>query len=357
MAAKSSFVRRIGVFAVEVAVVWVVGTLFKNLLPAYPVGVMTVLCINAVLALSWNLVSGFTGQFSLGHAGFMAVGAYTSALLMMKAKWPFLPAFVAAGLFSAFVGFLVGFPSLRLAGDYLSVVTLGFMYIITAILNNTTDLTGGGLGLPGIPYKTTLPVACVTLVITLWILSNLVHSKQGRCFVAVKEDEIAAQSVGVDTTHYKILAFIISSFFAGLGGAMTGHYMMYLRPDIFSYLKTVESVSMVILGGLGSLTGSILGAVFITVLPEIFRNLATLFGGMGMVAAANFLRRGWMVFYAVMFLAIMLARPQGLLGRKELTWEGVRKRFGRFGRKAPPTVFPGPPDAVQPPNSSEGVKA
>lgn len=325
--------RRTGIFALEVAAIWVIGTVFKDVLPAYPVGVMTVFCINAVLALSWNLVSGFTGQFSLGHAGFMAIGAYTSALLMMKAKWPFLPSFICAGFLSAFVGFLVGFPSLRLTGDYLSVVTLGFMYIITAILNNTTDLTGGGLGLAGIPYKTKLPVAAVTLVVTVWILSNLVNSKQGRCFVAVKEDEIAAQSVGVDTTYYKILAFIVSSFFAGLGGAMTGHYMMYLRPDIFSYAKTVESVSMVILGGLGSLTGSILGALFITLLPEVFRNLATLFSSMGLGAASSFLRQGWTVFYAVMFLVIMLTRPQGLLGRRELTWEGVKKRFGRFGRR------------------------
>ncbi len=125
------------------------------------------------------------------------------------------------------------------------------------------------------------------------------NSKQGRCFVAVKEDEIAAQSVGINTTYYKILAFIISSFFAGLGGALTGHYMMYLRPDIFSYAKTVESVSMVILGGLGSLTGSILGALFITLLPEVFRNLATVFSNWGMDGASNFLRGGWMVFYAV----------------------------------------------------------
>lgn len=348
MTAKNGFVKRLGIFALEVAAIWVVATLFKSFLPAYPVGIMTVFCINAVLALSWNLVSGFTGQFSLGHAGFMAIGAYTSALLMMKAKWPFLPAFVAAGLLSAVVGFLVGFPSLRLVGDYLSVVTLGFMYIITAILNNTVDLTGGGLGLPGIPYMTKLPVAAVTLVVTVWVLSNLVHSKQGRCFVAVKEDEIAAQSVGVNTTYYKVLAFIISSFFAGLGGALTGHYMMYLRPDIFSYAKTVESVSMVILGGLGSLTGSVLGALFITVLPEIFRNLATVLQSMGLDTASSFIRQGWMVFYAVMFLVIMLARPQGLLGRRELTWEGVKKRFSRPNRGAPPEVPPAlPPEEVK----------
>lgn len=277
--------------------------------------------------MSWNLVSGFTGQFSLGHAGFMAVGAYTSALLMMKLKLPFLVAFLGGGLASGLVGFLVGFPSLRLVGDYLSVVTLGFQYIITAILNNTTSLTGGGLGLAGVPYRTTLPTAAVTLAITVWTLSNLVNSKQGRCFVAVREDEIAAQSVGVDTTYYKILAFIVSSFFAGLGGALTAHYTMYLHPDIFNYLKTIDSVSMVILGGLGSLTGSLIGAMGITLLPEVFRNAATAFAAFGLMAVSNFVRRGWMVFYAAMFLAVMLTRPQGLLGRRELTWSGMKTWF------------------------------
>lgn len=232
MADKSAFTKRTGVFVLEVAAVWVGCSFLRQILPAYPAGIATYFCVNSVLALSWNLVSGFTGQFSLGHAGFMAIGAYTSALLMMKAKWPFLLAFLTGGVASAFVGFLVGFPSLRLAGDYLAVVTLGFQYIITAVLNNTTKLTGGGLGLAGVPYATSLPVAAVTLVVTAKALSNLVNSKQGRCFAAVREDETAAQSVGVDTTYYKVLAFSVSSFFAGLGGAMTGHYMMYLHPQL-----------------------------------------------------------------------------------------------------------------------------
>jgi branched-chain amino acid transport system permease protein len=322
---KHGFLRKIASLVLQVAVVFVVSSFLKANLQAYPIGILTIFCINAILALSWNLVSGYTGQFSLGHAGFMAIGAYTCALLMMKANWPFLPALIAAGLFSGTAGFLIGFPSLRLVGDYLSIVTLGFQYIITAILNNTTNLTGGGLGLAGVPYKTTLQVAAVTLVIILWLISNLVNSKHGRSFISVKEDEIAARSVGIDTTYFKILAFVISSCFAGIGGALIGHYMMYLHPDIFNYLKTVESVSMVILGGLGSLTGSIAGALGITLMPEVFRNLATIFSSMGLVAAATFLRRGWTVFYAVMFLVIMMTRPQGLIGRRELSWEALRK--------------------------------
>lgn len=321
--------RRAGRYVAEIVLVWLLATVLRAVLPDYPVGVMVYWCINGVLALSWNLVSGFTGQFSLGHAAFMAIGAYTSAVLMIRYRWPFLAAFLSGGVMAGFFGLLVGFPSLRLVGDYLSVVTLGFQYIITAILNNTTNLTGGGLGLAGVPFRTTLPVAAVTLTVTIRVLSNLIYSKQGRCFLAVKEDELAAQSVGVDTTYYKVLAFIISSFFAGLGGALTGHFTMYLHPDIFNYAKTIESVSMVILGGLGSLTGSLLGALCITLLPEIFRNIATVLGNLGWRGASTFLRQGWMVLYAVMFLVIMLAKPSGLLGRRELTWEGIKAWWSR----------------------------
>lgn len=329
------FLKRLGALVIQVLLAWFIASYFKQNLPAYPIGIMTIFCINAILALSWNLVAGFTGQFSMGHAGFMAIGAYTSALLMMKAGWPFLPSLLAGGTLSGLAGFLIGFPSLRLVGDYLSVVTLGFQYIITAILNNTVKLTGGGLGLAGVPFKATLPVAAVTLVSALWLITNLVHSKHGRSFVSVKEDEIAARSVGIDTTTFKIMAFVISSFIAGIGGALIGHYMMYLHPDIFNYQKTVEVISMVILGGIGSLTGSLAGALGITLLPEVFRNLATLFGAWGLVAAGAFVKRGWTVFYAIMFLLIMMTRPQGIIGRKELTWESIGniKLFRKLRKK------------------------
>lgn len=321
---SSGFLKRFGMLIVQILVAWGLAVLLKNNLQAYPIGILTLFCINAILAISWNLVAGFTGQFSMGHAGFMAIGAYTSAILMMKLGWPFFQSLLAGGTLAGIAGFLIGFPSLRLVGDYLSVVTLGFQYIITAILNNTTELTGGGLGLAGVPFKSTLPVVLITLVVTIWLITNLVHSKHGRSFVSVKEDEIAARSVGIDTTTFKVLAFVISSFFAGIGGALIGHYMMYLHPEIFNYTKTVEIISMVILGGIGGLTGSIAGAFGITLLPEIFRNAATLLTSMGLSAAGAFIKRGWTVFYAAMFLIIMLTRPQGLIGRQELTWERIR---------------------------------
>lgn len=321
---SSGFLKRFGTLIVQILVAWGLAVFLKANLQAYPIGILTLFCINAILAISWNLVAGFTGQFSMGHAGFMAIGAYTSAILMMKLSWPFLPSLIAGGTLAGIAGFLIGFPSLRLVGDYLSVVTLGFQYIITAILNNTTELTGGGLGLAGVPFQSTLPVVLITLVVTIWLITNLVHSKHGRSFVSVKEDEIAARSVGIDTTTFKVLAFVISSFFAGIGGALIGHYMMYLHPEIFNYTKTVEIISMVILGGIGGLTGSIAGAFGITLLPEVFRNAATLLTGWGLAAAGAFIKRGWTVFYAAMFLIIMLTRPQGLIGRKEIIWESIR---------------------------------
>jgi len=332
---STGFVKRFATLIIQVLVVWGLSTVLKANLQAYPIGILTIFCINAILAISWNLVAGFTGQFSMGHAGFMALGAYTSAILMMKAGWPFLPSLLAGGTLSGLAGFLIGFPSLRLVGDYLSVVTLGFQYIITAILNNTVKLTGGGLGLAGVPFESTLPVVSIILIITIWLVTNLVNSKHGRSFVSVKEDEIAARSVGIDTTTFKVMAFVISSFFAGIGGALIGHYMMYLHPDIFNYQKTVEIISMVILGGIGSLTGSLAGALGITLLPEIFRNGATLLTGWGLAAAGAFIKKGWTVFYALMFLVIMLTRPQGLIGRKELTWEGIMnsRLFKRSSRK------------------------
>lgn len=317
--------RKMASLLLTLGVVFVLGYLAETRLPSYPVGMLTLVCINSILALSWNLVSGFTGQFSLGHAGFAAVGAYTSAILMMRLRLPFLVSFVSGGLMAGFFGFLVGFPSLRLVGDYLAIVTLGFQFLILAVLNNLSAITGGGLGLVGVPFRSSLVVSALTASVSMWVLSNLVHSKHGRCFVAVKEDEIAARSVGIDTTYYKISAFIISSFFAGLGGALIGHFTRFLHPDIFNYLKTIESVSMVILGGLGSLTGSILGATVITLLPELFRNLSTLlrgwssaFPGLGLENVAGLLSRGWMVFYAALFLIIMLVKPTGIMGNREL---------------------------------------
>ncbi|MEW6546935.1 MAG: branched-chain amino acid ABC transporter permease [Bacillota bacterium] len=325
----SHFRMRLGSLLLFAAGAHILGHLAQSWLPSYFVSLLTFMAINSILAVSWNLVSGFTGQFSLGHAGFMAVGAYTSALLMMKAHWSFLPALLTGGAAAAACGFLVGFPCLRLVGDYLAVVTLGFHYIILAVINNTPNLTGGGLGIVGVPLRTDLAVALLALVVTVWLVGNFVYSRHGRCCRAVKEDEIAAQCLGINTTYYKLAAFTISSFFAGVGGALTGHFTMYLHPDVFNYLKTVESVTMVILGGLGSLTGSLLGACAITALPEVFRNAGTLLHSLGYAAASQWVRSAWMVMYSLLLVLMMLLRPRGLLGGWEMSWQWAVARLAK----------------------------
>lgn len=283
------------------------------------------LMVNALMAMSLNLVNGTTGQFSLGHAGFMAVGAYTAAFLSLN--WaPFPPSLaflnflffsVAAGLMAAFFGFLVGQPSLRLKGDYLAIVTLGFGEIIRVALLNM-DFLGGARGLHGIPslpeglglsrFLSQYLFGVFWCVVCFFVLWRVIRSDFGRGFMSVREDEIAAEAMGVNTTSMKVRAFVLSAFFAGVAGAMSAYYVRYINPGSFGFLKSVDAVIMVVLGGMGSMTGSIVAAVFITVLPELLRELQQWTG--------VDLR---MVIYALSLILVMILRPQGLFGNKELS--------------------------------------
>lgn len=278
--------------------------------------------INSLLAMSLNLVNGFTGQFSLGHAGFMAIGAYVSAIANTKfflfshlssplisfinfSLYTFL-----AGIVAALAGYLVGLPSLRLKGDYLAIVTLGFGEIIRVTLLNI-DYVGGARGYSGIPsigsfYFSFLFSSAWALVcfFTLW---RLIRSSHGRGFLSVREDEIAAAAMGVNTTQQKVRAFVLSSFFAGVAGALFAHVTNYINPSTFTFLKSIDSVIMVVLGGMGSLTGSVIAAIIITALPEVLRPLQDLIG--------IDLR---MVIYSLCLIIMMIVRPQGLFGSLEL---------------------------------------
>ncbi len=272
--------------------------------------------INVILALSLNLVNGITGQFSIGHAGFMAVGAYASAAYTVYAVpvWfgrsaetgvaaagAFLIAILVGGLVSAVAGFLVGLPSMRLRGDYLAIVTLGFGEIIrVAILN--IDAVGGARGFAGVPTRTNLAWVLGGAWLTYAVIRNLMRSYHGRALLAIREDEIAAEALGVPTTRYKVTAFVIGAFFAGVAGALFSHYT-YLHTNSFTFMKSIEVVIMVVLGGMGSLTGSILGATVLTALPELLR-----------FASAERL-----IIYSLLLIVLMIARPQGILGRRELT--------------------------------------
>jgi branched-chain amino acid transport system permease protein len=282
----------------------------------YHLDVLIGIGINVVLAVSLNLVNGFTGQFSLGHAGFMAVGAYLSAAVtlyvgplwfgeeggtLLQQNLLFFAALVAGGLSAAFAGLLVGIPSLRLKGDYLALVTLGFGEIIRVLFQNFEPL-GGALGLNGIPPYTTPFWVLACVAITVFVVTCLVSSTYGRGFLATHDDEIAAQSVGLNTTRYKIVAFVIGAFFAGAAGGLYGHFKMTIAPTGFDFTKSIEVVVMVILGGMGNTVGVILAAVLLTLLPELLRDLAEY----------------RMIIYSALLIILMLVRPEGLFNFKRV---------------------------------------
>lgn len=275
-------------------------------------------CVNIILALSLNLINGFTGQFSLGHAGFMAVGAYTSAYVSTQfgifsgslEMWNYPIYAVIGGLAAGLAGWAVGQPSLRLKGDYLAIVTLGFGEIIRVLLLNTESV-GAARGFYGIPgpnrfFGIFFP-ATLWVAVTFFVIWRLMRSHYGRQFLSVREDEVAAEAMGVNTTRAKVVAFVISSFFAGVAGSIFAHYTKYLNPSTFTLVKSIDSVIMVILGGMGSFTGSIVAAFIITILPEALRPLQE-FTGVDLR----------MVIYSAVLILLMLTRPKGLFGDKEL---------------------------------------
>jgi branched-chain amino acid transport system permease protein len=296
-------------------------------------------------------VNGFTGLFSLGHAGFMAVGAYTCALLTMTpeqkqmnfflepiAPWlanvhlPFLPALIAAGVVAALLGFLVGAPVLRLKDDYLAIATLGFAEIIRVVLTNTQSITNGALGLKGLPpFATTWVVwGCAALSTAFMVL--LIRSSYGRAMKAVRDDEIAAGAMGVDVFRVKVASFTASSFMAGVGGALLGHVLTTIDPKMFTFMLTFNILLVVVLGGIGSITGSVASAFGVTILMEALRFLdGPLDLGVLQLEARPGLR---MVVFSILLMAVVLFRQRGLMGNREFSWSlfsraGLLPRPGR----------------------------
>jgi branched-chain amino acid transport system permease protein len=297
--------------------------------------------INAILAVSLNLITGFTGQFSIGHAGFMAVGAYSSAYLTVyhgqaMEAWltgktggvinaslanvlVFLLAILVGGLVAALAGLIVGIPSLRLRGDYLAIVTLGFAEIIRIVILNI-DKVGGPTGFT-VPGYTNFLWVGIFAVLTIVIVRNIVRSDMGRALVSIREDELASEAMGINTTKYKVISFVISSAFAGVAGVLFGHYTKFLSTNDFTFIRSFEIIIMIVLGGMGSITGAILGAAVITILPEALRQLPTvaLFGKQFNFADLR------LVIYALMLILIMLFRPQGVLGTREFGLNWLRR--------------------------------
>src|SRR6266496_1136722 len=297
---------------------------FSGEINSYYLQIVIFIGINITLAVSLNLINGYTGQFSLGHAGFMAVGAYTAATVTMflGPRWLggsgspliFLPALTAGGLGAAVAGLLVGVPSLRLKGDYLAIVTLGFGEIIRVIFRNMESV-GGALGLQGIPAYTNLFWTFTFAALTIYVVTSLVNSTYGRGFIAVHDDEVAASAMGVNPTRFKIIAFIVGAFFAGVAGGIYGHFKLSIDPRGFDFIKSIENGVMVILGGMGNTLGVVMAAVLLTLLPEFLRTAAG--WSVPLPFADQSLSLRWvadtrMIIYSVLIIVLMLARPQGL---------------------------------------------
>lgn len=263
---------------------------------------LTSMCINIILAVSLNLINGFTGQLSLGHAGFMAVGAYSSVVMTQMLGQPFIIGILAACLSAALAGFVIGVPTLRLRGDYLAIATLGFGEIIRVVLQNI-DYIGGPAGIVGISKLTTWTWLFAGTVVSTLVIVNLINSSYGRAIISIREDEIASEVMGINTTRYKVLAFVVGALFAGFAGALYAHYFYIIKPETFSFLKSFDVLVMVVLGGLGSTTGAVIAAVFITVLTAALQTFPAV----------------RMILYALILILVMIYRPQGLMGNREFS--------------------------------------
>ena len=318
-------------------------------LGAFHLRIFNLCAIYIVLALSLNLVNGFTGLFSLGHAGFMAVGAYTSALLTMSPaqkemnfflapiiaplahiQLPFIPALLIAGLAAGLVGFLVGAPALRLKDDYLAIATLGFSEIIRVVLTNIQPITNGPLGLKGLPrYSTTYTVWGIAFVSVIFMIA-LIHSAFGRACRAIRDNEIAAQAMGINVARIKITSFTIASFMAGIGGALLGHMISAIDPRMFTFILTYNVLLIVVLGGTGSITGSVISAIIVTIAMEALRFLD---GPLNLIFIRTQGTPGVrMVVFSVLLLAVVIFRQQGLMGTKEFSWDAAARFAQRIKR-------------------------
>ncbi len=290
----------------------------------YAQGIIITVCINIILAVSLNIATGFLGEIALGHAGFMSVGAYTAALftkhMEITTKTPnawvyLLAALVLGGLVAAAFGMLVGIPALRLKGDYLAIITLGFGEIIRVLIEYV-PFTGGAQGLKSIPKIAKLPVVFWVTIAVVVILFTFVRSRQGRVITAIREDDIASEAVGINNTYYKVMAFVVSAFFAGVAGGLYAHYVGILGAKTFDFNKSIDILVIVVLGGMGSLTGSIIAAIGLTVLPEALRGFAEY----------------RMLIYSVALIIVMLFKPSGLFGKYEFSLSRTLSNLFKKGK-------------------------
>ncbi len=304
----------------------------------YKMRILNLAGIYIILALSMNIINGFTGLFSLGHAGFMALGAYTSAILTMtpamkqmnffikpivpifaNVQFPFPVALLIGGLVSAVIAWIIGAPILKLRDDYLAIATLGFSEIIRVVFTNTQSLTNGALGLKGLERYTNIWWSWGLAIITIIFMVYLVNGSYGRAFKAIREDEIAAESMGINLYKHKVMAFVIGSFMAGIGGGLLAHLIGTIDPLMFRFVLTFNVLLIVVLGGIGSITGSVISAVVVTFMLEQMRFLdqAIKIGSLEIPGIPGMR----MVIFAILLMAVILFYPKGLMGRDEFSWD------------------------------------
>ena len=287
----------------------------------YLQGIIFLIFINLISVLGLSLLTGFTGSFCFGQAGFMAIGAYTSGMLAKYLNVPIPVCLFLGALAGGLITIPIGIPTLKLKGDYFAIATLGFAEAVRLVIENLQFITGGSRGIPGIPtIKNPLILVSIGMVV-FWIIGNYIVSRHGRNCVAIREDEIAAQSIGINTTLYKQRSFFINGVLAGLSGALLAHYVGFIQPSMFGIAKSTELIIMVIFGGMHSITGALLSVIILTALPELLRQFAI-----------------WrLVLYGALVVIIMIVRPEGLLGSRELRLQSFRNLWTRistfFARK------------------------
>ncbi|MGL5978988.1 MAG: branched-chain amino acid ABC transporter permease [Erysipelotrichaceae bacterium] len=287
-----------------------------NIINAYYQITLASICINIILAVSLNLIIGINGQFSLGHAGFMAIGAYSAAIItsLQPNLGGMLVAIIVGAIIASLAALVVAIPTLRLRGDYLAIATLGFGEIIRIIILNM-KITSGASGISNIPLLTTWPILWLSVVLCILVIVNFGRSTHGRACISIREDEIAAESMGIPTTRYKVMAFVIGAIFASLAGVLYANFYYVVKPEMFGFSKSIDILVIVVFGGLGSVSGSIIAGIVLGIISMFLQQFGEL----------------RMIIYALALICIMIFRPQGLLGTKEFTFSAMYRRLASKG--------------------------
>jgi branched-chain amino acid transport system permease protein len=281
---------------------------------SYASGIITLLAINCIAAMGVSLFTGFTGIFTLGHAGYMAIGAYTAAILTVKYEMHWLLGIIGGGLTGMAIAYLIGLPTLQLIGDYYTIASLGLGEAIRLVIENWNSMTRGARGFPGIENFATLPVVLIITIVMAIAMFFIINSNFGRAFKACRDDDVAARLLGFHTSRYRVFSLAISGFYCGVSGALFGGFMGFIQPVMFDMAKSTELVSIVVFGGLGSMSGCLLGSAILTLVTEVFRPIS----------------QYRMLIYGLVLVMVMVLRPEGLLGTGELAPSYIKRQFSRM---------------------------